>query len=744
MTNNIGASVSRVDGHLKVTGAARYSAEVELENIAHAFLVTSRIAKGRILSIDHARAENAPGVLHIVTPANALKLKSVGIFSPGGSSSGVQPAAASRVQPLQDDEIFYRGQPVAVVVAETLEDARFAAGLIQVEYGEQTPIVDFNEARLVAVAPKTVWGQKPAQSTGDADAALANAAVKVDEVYRTPFLHHNTIEMHSTIARWTDEKLTVFDSSRYTEGERQMLADSFGLRASQVRVVAKFIGGAFGSKGAVRPHVVLTAMCAMQLKRPIKTMLTRAQVTESCDHRPTTHQRVALGAGKNGKLVSIIHAGESSCAATDEFVEPFTTQTFHLYASPNRRIGQKIVHLNTAQPTTMRAPGEATGMFALESAMDELAFKLNICPLELRRINEPAVEPITNKLFSNRRLLRCVEQGAQMFDWTRRKMQPGAVRENDCLIGYGFAASTYPFKGAPTKASCRILADGTAIVASSTHDFGNGAGTTITQIAADALNLPLEKVRFDYADTDLPDAPVTGGSTTTMWVGTAVKNACDAAREKLFRLAVDDLDSPLSGESVKNLAFADNRLFLKQNPNKGEDLATILKRTKREFVEAEGAAKPSAAKKKRFAMDSYAAHFCEVAVDELTLETRVRRFVSVFNCGRIINPKLASSQFKGAIVMGLGMALMEQNHLDLRLGKWMHRDLAEYHVPTAADTPEIQVAWLDDADENANALGVRGAGEIGIVGAAAAVANAVFNATGKRIRTLPITADKLL
>jgi xanthine dehydrogenase YagR molybdenum-binding subunit len=738
----IGTPINRTGGKLKVTGGAKYSAEIHLPGMTYAVLVGSVIAKGRLKSIDAGDAERASGVLAALTHLNAQKLKPVGIFSPGGKAPTL--AAATRVLPLQGDEIFHRGQPVACVVAETLEQAQHAATLVKITYEEQQPTADFEKALSQAETPESVWGMPAIATDGAPNLALAEAAVKVDEIYVTPFEHHNTIEMHATIAVWQDNKLTVYDSTRYVQGERRMLAETFGLDPKQVRVVSKFIGGAFGEKGATRAHVPLAVMCSMKIGRPVSLSLTRRQMTSLVGHRPTTRQRVALGATAEGKLVAIIHEGASSCSAIDTYVEPFSAQTYRLYAGANRRIAQRIVRLNAAQPTTMRAPGEASGMFALESAMDELAHKLKIDPVELRRLNEPPIEPVTGKEFSNRRLLACLEKGAQAFDWSKRKPQPRSRRDGDFLIGMGFAVATYPLKASPASARCRIFADGRALTQSSTHEVGNGVATSMRQIAADALGISLDRIDFEYGDTDLPNAPITGGSTTTMWVGTATRIACEQARAKVIALASAADRSPLCGATEDEISFAENRLFLTKDPSKGETYQAIVSRSGGDMIEALAEVKLDEEKKMRFAMDSYGAHFCEVAVDADTGEVRVRRHLGVFNCGRIINPKLARSQFIGAITMGIGMALMEENTLDARNGFWIRPDLADYHVPAAADIRGIEVTWLDDPDEHVNPLGAKGLGEIGNVGAAAAVANAVFNATGKRIRALPITPGKLL
>ena len=444
---SVGQELDRVDGRLKVTGAARYSAEVRLKNLAHAVVVGSTIARGRVREIDISRAERVPGVLAVLTHWNAPKLKPTDVFNPGVVGEGPPPAAATSVSPLQDDEVFHYGQEIACVIAETLEQAEYAASLVRNTYDAQTPEADFDKALWAAETPETVWGRPPAETHGDPDRALAEAAIKVDAIYTTPFEHHNPMEPHATTALWQGDSLTVYDSSRYVHGVRQMLAEQFGLDPRRVRVISQFIGGSFGSKGAVRAHVPLAAMCARHVRRPVKLVLSRRQMFEMTGHRPATRQRVALGTTNKGILITVIHEGASTCSATDPFVEPFTLQTLHLYASEHRRVKQEIVRLNAPQPTPMRAPGEASGMFVLESAMDELAYRLKMDPIALRRINEPPTEPVTGKPFSNRKLLACLDKGALAFGWARRSPVPRSMQDGRLLIGMGVAAAVYPLKG---------------------------------------------------------------------------------------------------------------------------------------------------------------------------------------------------------------------------------------------------------------------------------------------------------
>ena len=719
-----GWSHERADAALKVTGAARFTADFRPAGLAYAVLVTSKIAKGRMSRLDTAAAEAAAGVALVLTHRNALRLHATKDVFDNTVRQPADPAVvttntASRVLPLESDRIFYWGQIVAVVVAESFETAQAAADLIVVGYEAEAPACAFRASLADARPPASFVGAPVTRIEGDPEGALVRAQRRSDHSYSTPLMNHHPMEMPSTLAEWRGGELLVEEPSRYVQGAKRNLAQSFGMADDKVHVRSRFVGGAFGSKGAVRPHLALAAMAARMTGRPVRLLLTRRQTTSLASHRPDTLQRLALGADADGRLASIVHEGFSSCSATDPFMEPFTHLTAGFYAAPNRALAQKIVFLNINQPTNMRGPGETTGVFALEAAMDELAHDIGIDPLELRRRNEPEVEPMTGKAFSCRRLLACINRGAAAFGWERRRQAPGSWREGNRLIGHGYASTTYPLKGSPCRVRCRVRSNGEIVIESSTHDFGNGISTSARQVAAEALGVGYGDVTFDYADSDLPPAMQTGGSTTTMWIGTAAKEACEQVLAELRRLGA----SPGDGAGR---------------------LAATLQRAGRDEVEATATAGPDKEKVKAFSMNSYGAHFCEVAVDADTGVAQVRRFVSAINCGRIINPKLARSQYIGAVTMGIGMALMEGNTLDPRNGMWMNAELADYHVPVYADTHAMEVIWLEEPDFTANPLGVKGIGEMGLVGTAAAIANAIFNATGKRVRDLPITPDKLL
>ncbi len=732
----IGQPINRVDGRLKVTGGARFAAEFPLENIAHAVLVSSTIANGRIESFDLSAAQKVPGVLHIMTHENAPKLKPV----PSNPAEG---DAATRRVPLQSPVVYYSNQYIALVVAEKLEQAKRAAQLIRVTYEEQPPAADMRGESGKAVPPKSRGGRKPESVRGNIEAGLSAADVRVEELYRTPTEHHNPMEPHATIAVWEGDKLTVYDATQYTYGVRATMAKTFGIPEENVRVICKFIGGAFGCKGTVWAHVGLAAGAARQVKRPVKLVTTRQQMFANVGHRAETEQRVTLGAKRDGRLTVITHEGNSHTSVYDEYVETFTSPTRMMYACDNFRAAQKLVPLNVGTPTYMRAPGETPGMFALESALDELSYKLNLDPIRLRLINHADTDPDTKLPWSTKLLKESYKLGAESFGWPRRTPAPRSMRDGRYLIGMGMATAVYPVVHFPSSARVRIRQDGTAIAESSTHEMGTGAYTVLTQVAAETLGLPVERVRVDIGDTNLPRAFVSGGSATTMSVGSAIQGAAHAALAKLIEMARADNRSPLYGASADQIIAKDGRLALTSDSSKSETYGALLARAGRKEVEASFDMQFND-REKTHSSHSFGAHFAEVRVDPDFGEVRVTRFTGVFDIGRAMNMKTAKSQMIGGIVMGIGMALMEATVMDTNFGRFVNQDLAEYHVPVNADIPAIDVHLLDSFDSHASPIGAKGAGEIGIVGVAAAIANAVYHATGVRVRELPITPDKLI
>ncbi len=566
--------------------------------------------------------------------------------------------------------------------------------------------------------------------------------MKVDNVYTTPQEHHNPMEPHATIARWDGDMLTVYDASQGVFGVRTRLAGMFAIPPENVRVIAKYIGGGFGGKGSAWPHVILTAMAAKMIGRPVKIALWRPQMWGSVGYRSPTVQRVALGADADGTLVSTIHEVNSQTSQIDEFVEPSGVLTTMLYQSPALLVTHRLTRLNVGTPTYMRAPGESSGSFALESAMDELAYAVQLDPIELRLRNYAETDQDAKLPFSSKGLRDCYRAGADAFDWKRRTPCTGSMRDGRLLAGIGMASATYPTNRSAASALARIDAQGNAVVQSGGVDIGTGSYTAFSQVAAEALGIPVERITFGLGDTRMPNAPNAGGSQLTASVGSAVKLASLAARRNVAQLAIADARSPLFGAAPEAIAAADGRLFLQSDPARGETYAAIIARNGAP-VEGRAAAKPGD-EKKEYSMHAFGAQFAEVRVDPDLGTVRVVRQLGAFAAGRILNAKLAHSQFIGGMTMGLGMALLEETRRDDRSGRVMNANLAEYLVPVHADVPATEAILVEEVDPHVNEIGVKGIGEIGIVGAAAAIANAVYHATGKRIRDLPITPDKLI
>jgi xanthine dehydrogenase YagR molybdenum-binding subunit len=740
---DIGDPLTRVDGRLKVTGAAAYSAEVEVARVAHAVLILSTVGRGRITHIDTAAARKVPGVLAVITHEN------VGRLPPQPDLTSKTSPTDRVLQLFQDDVVHYSNQPIGVAVADTLERARYAAGLVSVRYATE-PV----EVALVQTPesdkPAPAHGAEPSQqqppdnTRGDPVAGLAAAAVRVDQVYTTPYETHNPMEMHASIAVWHGpQHLTVYDSTQGIFEARRKLAASLGLPKENVRVISKFVGGGFGSKGSVWSHVVIAAIAARHVKRPVKLMVMRPQMFGPVGFRPATRQHVVLGARKDGTLTVVRHESRSTTSRFDEFVEHVTAPTRALYRCSNVFTSERIVPLDTGTPQFMRAPGESTGSFAMESAMDELAYALGIDPLELRLRNYAETDPETGKPWSSKSLKACYQQAADKFGWKRRSPKPGSMRDGKMLVGWGMATATYPAHQRGASAEASLRPDGTVLVRAGSQDIGTGTYTVMTQIAADILGIPVGRVQFDLGDTDMPETPGSGGSTTAASVGPAVRMACEALRTRLSELTVADGRSALHGGTASDLTLDGPRIGLRGDSTRGETIAAVLARHKLQSVDARATAKESE-DRKGYGTRSFGAQFVEVCVDPDLRQVRVARVVSAFAAGRILNAKTARSQFLGGIVWGIGMGLTEQTVYDERTARIMNADLAEYHVPVNLDVPEIDVIFVDEVDPHVNQVGVKGIGEIGITGMAAAIANAVYHATGKRVRDLPITLDALL
>ena len=687
-THAIGVSLERMDGKLKVMGTAPYAFEQQVERPAYLHPVQSAIARGRIRAIDTSAAERVPGVIAVITHLTAPRLAC---------------DDNKELWVLQADEIHFRGQFIAAVVAESLEAAREAADLVGVEYDAAEHDVRFHAGRKDLYAPKVVNPSYPTDTDeGDAEAAFGAAEVKVDATYSTPMEHNQPMEPHATIALWDAEKLTLYDSTQSAHSVRTAVATTLGLRPEQVRVVSPYVGGGFGSKGEPHAHNVLAALAALRAPgRAVKLALTRQQMFTLAGHRTPTIQRFRLGATRDGHLTAIIHEVIEQTSRFKEFAEQTATPTRIMYAAPNRRTRHRLAALDVPKPSWMRAPGETPGMFAGEVAMDELAVACGLDPVELRMRNEPERDPESGKPWGNRHLVDCLREGARRFGWSGRDPRPQQRARGSWFFGTGVASATYPrYVLLGSRATIRLGDDGRYAVRIGAADLGTGTWTTLTQVAADALECPVAAIRLEIGDTDQPNATVAGGSSGISSWGWAI---VAAARE--LRRAHGARPSPGAEASA-------------QTPKPPDDAT--------------------------FAQHSFGAQFAEVRANTETGEVRVTRMLGVFSAGRIINPRLARSQLIGGMTMGLSMALHEESVMDERLGHLINHDFAGYHIATHADAADLDAVWLEEVDERSTPMGSRGIGEIGIVGAAAAIANAVYHATGRRVRDLPLTPDKLI
>ena len=735
----LGQPVDRLDGVDKVTGGARFSAEYPVEGLVHGAIAFSTIAKGVISHIDTTAAEQAPGVIKVFTHLNAPAMKVPPPFSIEGEPS----VGGSAVKVLNTDRISWNGQPIALVIADTEEHAEYAASLVAVTYSVEEAVTSFEDAIAHAVTPKDVLGESPELVKGDPEATLRSAPHRVDLTFTTPPHNHNAIEPHAAIAVWEgDDRLTIFDTSQFTAGGANTLATIFGLKKENVKLLAPFVGGGFGGKGTMWFYNQLCAMAAREVGRPVRIALSRKGVFRIVGGRTPSRQRVAIAADGSGAFTAFIHEGVTAQSTDNNFPEQFSFPPRHLYAMQSYRIGQQVTTVNRVANTFMRAPGESIGTFAVESAIDALSYELKIDPIELRMKNEPETDPVSGHSFSSRYLREAYAMGAERFGWRKRPAAVRAQRDHGWLIGQGVATGTYPVYRMVTALRLRLNDDGTVVVQTSCQEMGMGTATVQTQHAADCLGLPLDRVRFEYGDSSLPWAGVAGGSSQTISVALAVQEAAVELVEELLSLARKNSNSPLAQADVNDVQSAHSGLFLKELPAIGETYVDLLRRAGRTFVETD-VATGAPFEIMKYSMHSYAAQFCEAAVHEETGEVRVRRWVGAFDTGRILNPKTATSQFRGGIIMGIGMALMEETMFDDRTGRIMNPSLAEYHIPVQADVPEIDILYTDVADPK-TPLGAHGIGEIGITGVAAAIANAVYHATGKRVSDLPITLDKLL
>ncbi|MDQ0392085.1 xanthine dehydrogenase family protein molybdopterin-binding subunit [Labrys monachus] len=747
----LGARLVRMDGPAKIKGAARYALEHRPENLVHAVMVQSTVAAGRVRSIDKAAAEAAPGVLLVLTADNALHLATASDWT--GAPPPDRP-----YNPLARD-VAFNGQHVAAVVAETFEQATEAARLLDIAYDEAPAIVDLDDP---AAGDGMPIGMLTAQ-WGDADAALAAAPVRIEAEYRTPREYNVPIEPHGLIAEWHGDSLTLREPSQWLDGMARTYAEWFGVPFENVRIIAPYIGGGFGSKALALGHGAVAAMAARMLGRPVKLAITRPQSFTAFGGRPATRQTIALGATRQGKLLSIVHRGANETSMEGVAVEPLGSVTTIMYATPNLSSHQNVVRVNTVRPGPLRAPGENPSAFGIECAIDELACELGIDPLEIRLRNYAEEDPKAGKPWSTRRLREAFAAGADAFGWSRRSPEPRSMRDGHDLIGWGLAAGTYPVRRTPGEAKVSILADGTLEVTSSSIDMGQGTYTILAQTAAEAVGVAVENVAVRLGDSSLPRAPVAGGSQLANLMTGAVHKAALAARDELVGLAINDPRSPFRTLQANTLLVSDGRISSPRGEGPALPIGEFLRRIGRERIEVlrdtlpEGAR--SAADRYKnyttiatmlsptdgdYSLHSWCAHFIEVRVDEDFGTVRVSRVVSALDSGRLYNPKLAESQWKGGIIMGIGQALLEEGIVDRRHGRIVNNNLGDYLIATNADIPDIEVISVGIPDPHASVLGGKAVGELPIVGVAPAIANAVYHATGKRIRDLPITLEKLV
>jgi xanthine dehydrogenase YagR molybdenum-binding subunit len=687
----LGVATPRVEGREKVTGEAVYAYEHDVEGVAYAWIVQAHVARGAVRAVDSSAALGLPGVLAVLSHHNAPDLGDV---------------EDAELAVLQSPRVAYRGQIVAIAIGDTLETARDAAGLVDVSYDAEAHDVELRaDHPKLYKPPKVNPNFETDTEEGDVDAALAQAPVVVDRTYTTPAEHNNPMEPHATLAVWEDGGLTLYDSTQGAPRARDTIAGVLGLPPEKVRVISPHVGGGFGSKGTPRPTAIAAALAARHVERPVKLTATRQQMFAFVGYRTPTIQRLRLGADTDGRLRALVHEVAEQTSTIREFAEQTAVPSRMMYASATRRTAHRVAALDVPTPSWMRAPGETPGMYGLECAMDELAIELGLDPIELRVRNEPETDPETGLEFSSRGLLACMREGAARFGWEGRDPQPGGRRDGDWLVGTGVASSTYPARRAPSEAFARALPDGSFVVGIGAADIGTGARTVLLQIAADALEVPPERVRIEIGDSALPFAMLAGGSMgTTSW-GSAIVRAIEALREKL---SAHDGDVPAGG------------------------------------IEAHADTSEEIKAQEQYARHSFGAQFCEVRVNALTGEVRVARMLGVFAAGRILNPLTARSQFIGGMTQGISMALHEESVLDLEFGDYLNHDFAQYHVPVFADIADIDATWIEEEDPHLNPMGAKGIGEIGIVGTAAAVANAVHHATGVRLRDLPIRLDRVL
>lgn len=737
----IGRPLDRIDGPLKVTGRATYAYEqLAGDQTVYGHILGAAIAKGRIVEIDTTEAEQAPGVLHVMTHRNSPAQPAF-----GPPVTPTVPEVFTRARPmLASDQVRYYDEPIAFVVAQTFEAARAATGLIRVRYEEARGVFGLETHLDDAYAPRrTNAGFETDSAIGDFEGAFAAAAVKVDTTYKTPYEHHNPMEPHATLAVWSGDEVTIYTGAQTLANFRAGIANTLRIPPENVHIVSPFTGGGFGAKLIVHADTVLAAIAARLLQRPVKVALTRQQMFANAGHRAEMIQSVRLGADADGRLSAIGHDVCSATSRFEEFCEQTAVFTRSLYAAPNRLTRHRLVGVDLNRGEWMRSPGEAPGMLAFECAMDELAERLRLDPIELRVRNEPAMDPERGVPFSTRNLVACMREGARRFNWERRNPKPASAREGRRLIGLGMSAAIRPNYIGAAAAWVAIDANGHVTARLDMTDIGTGTYTILTQIAADSLGVPPSAVTIELGDSRFPRTAGSGGSWGATTSGSALLNASSTLKAKILQAAQSHERSPFRGTNTTEASFVRGALQINGH---AEPLADLMRQVAPDGLEAEGSVVSFANNPayKDYSHHSYGAHFAEVAVDLDTGEIRMRRMLAVIGAGRILNAKTARSQIIGGMVWGIGAALMEEAVLDPRYGHFVNHDLAEYHVPVNGDVPDMEVVFLEEHDDKANPFGAKGLGELGVCGAGAAIANAIYNATGIRVREFPITLDKLL
>jgi xanthine dehydrogenase YagR molybdenum-binding subunit len=729
--------IDRVDGKAKVTGAAKYSAEYEIPNLVYGVLVGSTIAKGKIASLDIKNAERAPGVLGVITYQNAPKVPAYQQASNANTPPG--PTWSNGLKIFYNENIYFYGQPVALVIADSFERAQFAASLVKAQYTKEEHKTDLQANLASTAAPRNARLAEYKRGEGD---VYKSAPVFIEAEYIMPMEVHLPMELHSTIAVWEgNDKVTVYDKTQGVKSTQRAVMQAYGLKEENVKVNSQFVGGGFGSALRTWPHVIAALMGAQKVGRPLKLVLHREQMFTHVGYRPYTIQKVGLGADKEGKLTGITHDAWSQTSSYEEFTEGTVTMSRFMYACPNVATRYKIAPLNLSTPTWMRGPGEATGSFALESAMDELAYALNLDPIEFRLRNYAETDPERNRPFSSKFLKECYQMGSEQIGWWQRNRKPRSMQEDGWLVGYGMSSGVFGAFRGNASVLARLMADGSMVVQSAVSDSGPGTATAMVKITSDAMSVPVNKVSFQLGDSSLPPGPTQGGSSTTASLGGAVHEACTVLKQKIAEQATKE-GAYFAGAKKEDLVFKDGSISLPDGSKK-ISYSDFLKQSSLPSIEVTHDSRPNA-QAQQYSMYSFSVHFTKVHVHPATGVVKVKRVVTVADAGKIVSEKTAASQMIGGVVGGIGMALTEEAVIDHRYGRIINNNFADYHVPVHADCPHIEVVFVNKPDPVINAMGSKGMGEIALIGYAASVANAVFHATGKRIRELPITPDKVI